>query len=339
VSGFLEDLARIDRRRVRGAPVEPLLPVRADPAAPGIRAHIAAMLRDGPRPPRSLVAPTVLRDLAGGIGEIPGASIERVGSEDVFTIRRDVAELLDGDGPSASIVRGLRSLEAREPEAVDRGLRAALGCALSDLLVLDLETTGFWGCPIFLVGMLYVEGDRLTTVQYLARDYSEEAGIVRGAMEMLDRRALLVTFNGKSYDVPCLRERAAHHREGWRARGIAHVDLLHPARRLYRATLPDCRLVTLEREIVGIHRTGDVASADIPAVYHHFTATGFWESLRPVLHHSRIDLVTTACLFGELLAAQERDEFPRPRPRPKKRARAKKATAKTKAKARGALPA
>jgi len=293
VSRFLDDLARLDRNRPRG------------------RTGVAEL--------RPLAAPLPrLTDVRAPDG-IEGARVERHGDGDVFVVRREVEALVGSASPERAIAEGLDHLGARDPTAIDRGLRTAHGFGLADVVVLDLETTGFWGCPVFLVGMLAAEGGRLVTTQYLARDYSEEAAIVAAAVSSLRTRRLLVTFNGKSYDVPCLRERAAHHRMRWSPRDLAHVDLLHPARRLYRHELSDCRLTTLEREIVGIHRTGDVASADIPAVYHAFAATGFWDSLRPVLHHSRIDLVTTACLLGELLAAQARDEFPRPRPKRKRK--------------------
>jgi uncharacterized protein YprB with RNaseH-like and TPR domain len=76
------------------------------------------------------------------------------------------------------------------------------------------------------------------------------------------------------------------------------VDLLHVARRLWRGRFEDCRLTTLERRVVGISRSGDVPSREIPALFHRFVATGNLAELRPVLHHGRVDLLTTARLFS-----------------------------------------
>lgn len=233
---------------------------------------------------------------------LEGGELREVDGTSVFTIRRDAADLQPGRDLARELDRALDSLSARDPEDVDRGLRAAAGFTRRDLAVLDLETTGFWGCPVFLVGLLLEEDGRLVTHQLLARDYPEEAGIFRLARELLRDKRLLVTFNGKSYDVPCLRERAAYHRVPVRLDELAHVDLLHPARRRFRTELPDCRLQTLEREVVGIYRTADVPSRDIPAVYHAFAATGEARLLLPVLHHSRVDLLTTARLLTELVA-------------------------------------
>jgi hypothetical protein len=229
-----------------------------------------------------------------------GGEVRTAGAARAFTIRRPVDDLQAGGDLARELRGALSALAARDPDDVDRGLRAAAGFETADVAVMDLETTGFWGCPVFLVGLLLEEDGALVTHQLLARDYPEEAGIVRLAAEMLREKRLLVTFNGKSYDVPCLRERAAMHRVPEALDRLAHVDVLHPARRRFRTQLPDCRLQTLEREVVGIYRTGDVPSWEIPALYHAFAATGDPGALLPVLHHSRVDLLTTARLFIEL---------------------------------------
>ena len=114
---------------------------------------------------------------------------------------------------------------------------------------------------------------------------------------------LLVTFNGKSYDVPCLRERFVLHRLP-PPPIPAHVDILHPARRRWQGELPDCRLQTLERHVTGLHRTGDVPSAEIPAVYHAFAADRDAARLAPVLHHGRLDVVTTARILVRLMGLE-----------------------------------
>ncbi len=108
------------------------------------------------------------------------------------------------------------------------------------------------------------------------------------------------------YDVPCLRDRCVIHRVEPVADRLGHADILHPARRRWQHELPDCRLQTLEKSIVGIHRTGDVPSAEIPGVYHAFTATGDPDPLLPVLHHSRVDVVTTLRVFTKLASGGRR---------------------------------
>jgi uncharacterized protein YprB with RNaseH-like and TPR domain len=254
---------------------------------------------------------------AGGLLELPGAELLDVAGARVFTVRRAVRDLLPGAEVAAQLFSSLRRLPRRDPERLDHGLHPAVGAELHDVVVMDLETTGFWGCPVFLVGLLFQEGGELVTRQLLARDYAEEALILRAAAELLASRKLLITFNGKSYDVPCLRERSVVHRVADRIRRLAHVDVLHPARRRYRGKFSDCRLQTLERSVLGITRTGDIPSAEIPAAYHDFVATRDGEALGPILHHGRIDLLTTIGLFVDLA----RSEAPRNGLRPARVAR------------------
>ena len=86
----------------------------------------------------------------------------------------------------------------------------------------------------FLAGMLIEEHGRLVSVQVLARDYPEERAMLAAASALLRERQLVVTFNGKSYDVPCFRERCDYHRIRTNVHRMAHVDVLHAARRRWK---------------------------------------------------------------------------------------------------------
>lgn len=156
---------------------------------------------------------------------------------------------------------------------------------------LDIETGGFAGTPVFLIGVVLPDKRPLRVRQYLARDYPEEAAILHTVKELAATRDTWVTFNGRSFDEPFLRDRATLHRLHIPATRI-HVDLLHTARRLWRADLPNCKLTTLEEHILGRPRVGDVPSADVPDLFHHFVRTGNATPLRPVLEHNQLDLIS-----------------------------------------------
>lgn len=166
-------------------------------------------------------------------------------------------------------------------------------------LVIDIETGGFSGTPVFLIGVVPLGAWPPRAYQWLARDYPEEEAILERLATFARRRTHWVSFNGKSFDVPFLADRAVVNRVSLDSPTV-HVDLLHAARRRWRDQLADCRLQTLESEILGRRRVGDVSGADIPDLFHHFVRTGNAAPLAPVLEHNRLDLLTSTELLLQL---------------------------------------
>ena len=202
--------------------------------------------------------------------------------------------------------------EAFESARAHRDLIEAARRGLDRSFLLDLETTGFASTPIFLAGCLVPHEEDFLLLQYFARDYAEEKALIAAVSEALSRADVLITFNGKSYDLPLIRDRAAMHGVRWREPDL-HLDLLHHARRRYKSTLPDCRLGTLEWACFGRKRHKDVHGSEIPRLYHDYVRSGDFEPLLPVFHHNIFDLLTLSSLVGDLLLAE---------PLPARRARA-----------------
>jgi uncharacterized protein YprB with RNaseH-like and TPR domain len=226
---------------------------------------------------------------------VPGAE-ERTARGVHWRHERVLAEASDVDAAA----RALQPSALPPPEQTFAECLGARG--LSGALFLDLETCGFSGNPLFLTGLLTVADGRPVLTQLLARNYAEEASVVAATLEFLDRHPLVVTFNGKSYDLPFLRDRAALH--GFRFREPeGHLDLLHAARRRWRDILPDCRLQTLEARFTGRRRAGDVPGAEVPERYHAFVREGAVAGLVPVLRHNLLDLVTLLAILGALPSA------------------------------------
>ena len=121
-------------------------------------------------------------------------------------------------------------------------------------------------------------------------------------LKTCSNRKLLVSFNGKSFDVPYITARAA-------ANGIpcminlAHFDLLHECRRVWKDVLPDCKLQTLERYVCGRHRYGDIPGAEIPDAYHAFVRTGNASQIADILRHNMLDLITLADIMTQFPGA------------------------------------
>ena len=174
------------------------------------------------------------------------------------------------------------------------------GCDVRRALFLDTETTGLAGgagTVAFLVGLGFWEGgDGLVLEQFLVRALGEEAPMLERVRERIERASMLVTFNGKSFDLPLLRTRFVMARITPAAEP-PHLDLLHVARRIH-GKRHGCRLVSLESAVLGFERIGDVASADIGAFYMHFLRTGDARALLGVIEHNAWDVIAMAALLG-----------------------------------------
>jgi uncharacterized protein YprB with RNaseH-like and TPR domain len=182
--------------------------------------------------------------------------------------------------------------------ALDPALAA---CDPGGALYLDTETTGLAGgagTVAFLVGLAWWDQGSLVLEQLLVRALGEEAPMLERVRERLAAASLLVTFNGKSFDMPLLRTRFVMARMPV-PEAPPHLDLLHVARRVHRGRAGrGCRLVALERDVLGFERLDDVESGDVSACYLHFLHTGDARALLGVIEHNAWDVVAMAALVG-----------------------------------------
>jgi uncharacterized protein YprB with RNaseH-like and TPR domain len=180
---------------------------------------------------------------------------------------------------------------------------------------LDTETTGLGGAAVpFIVGLAWYESgpERMLVSQWTLARLGGEADLLADVLGTL-RKLMpepLVSFNGASFDLPLLRVRARRHGLCDRVLGagsdrhVDHVDLLHPARRLHKGRSRDCRLATLEQDLLGLHRRGDIDSAEIPAVFWAWVNNQgdpvAQRKLRAVCEHNLVDLVSLPALANKL---------------------------------------
>jgi len=168
-----------------------------------------------------------------------------------------------------------------------------------DFVVLDIETMGLFGRPIILFGLAQVAGSTITVHQYLLREIDEEPAALFAVLGHVTERTVFVTFNGRTFDLPYIRERLAYY-------GMAadlehpHFDILHFSRRTFRDFVPDCRLSTLEKHLFGTIRHNDLPSALVPEFYETYLLTKNCGPLVPIVEHNRQDILSLASLFSEL---------------------------------------
>ncbi len=166
-------------------------------------------------------------------------------------------------------------------------------------LYLDTETTGLsggTGTVAFLVGLAFFRGGWVLE-QLLVRELGEEVPMLARVAERIRGAELLVTFNGKSFDVPLLRTRFAMARMELPPEP-PHLDLVHVARRLHKARGVSCKLTSLEEHVLGFVRLDDVPSGEVSAHYLHFLRTGDTRGLVGVVDHNGLDVETMIALVG-----------------------------------------
>src|SRR6267142_1657056 len=203
----------------------------------------------------------------------------------------------------------LELLSQGRDETISKRTRAALADS-SKWLFLDTETTGLaggTGTYAFLIGLAWWDAGALQVEQFFMRDFGEEHAILHEVAAHLAERPVLVTFNGKSFDWPLLENRFTMTRSIAVPKLAAHLDLLHPARALWKLRLGSVRLVELERHVLeaprlGWRRDDDVSSALIPQFYFDFLRGGPTEPLAGVVKHNQMDLRGLAALFGKINA-------------------------------------
>ncbi len=172
-------------------------------------------------------------------------------------------------------------------------------CDVSQWLFLDTETTGLaggTGTYAFLVGLAWWEKDGFVVEQYFMRDFGEEPSLLLEILENLEKRQVLVTFNGKSFDWPLLQTRFQMTRIGTVREPLAHLDLLHPARQIWRLRLKSVALTQLEQHVLQFERGQDIPSETIPQRYFSFLRGGPAEAIAEVFQHNQMDLCGLAHL-------------------------------------------
>src|SRR5438067_5043793 len=238
------------------------------------------------RPPRVAAEP---------IERVVGGEVVDTGAGSLLVVRREYPLAhRHGRVPLDGVRRAPLDVLARVARVEGDGLAA------ERLLFLDTETTGLaggTGTYAFLVGAGWIEGDAFVVTQHFMRDLDEEPALLAALAPLLERAGGVVTFNGSGFDLPLLETRFVLARRRWPAL-LPHLDLLRPARRVFTVRCADCRLTTLEREVLGLEREDDVPGALIPALYFDFLRSRRAAPLARVFDHNRHDVLSLVALLG-----------------------------------------
>ncbi len=217
--------------------------------------------------------------------------VQRARSNDRFVPGTEIAPglfltevIVDGGNPSPLIDTSFARWE--EPVAHNR------------LLHFDTETTGLaggTGTRAWMIGAAdWLADGRFRLRQLTMTTMGAESSMLLTFATWLKPDTVLVSYNGKCYDSPLLKTRYRLARLPDPLSGLGHLDLLHPVRRHWKGVWENCRLVTAERELLGVVREDDLPGSEAPAAWLSYLRGGSTENLRRVLLHNNQDLKSIA---------------------------------------------
>lgn len=274
-----------------------------------------------------------LQKLQGQRGLQPAAAIEppqpgvaermaRHGRASPRMSEQEVAAALGGEVISNGLILVDRVFplnfvhgETTLDEVLDAPLHLLDGCEAKpkELLFLDTETTGLaggTGTLPFLLGLSRIEKDALRVRQFFLTGFKGEKALLNEALPWYRDAAHLVSFNGKTFDLPLLvsRYRLARLRDPFTSLG--HLDLLYPTRTAFANTWSDCRLQTAERRLLNFHRHDDLPGHLVPQVWFDFVRAGHFKQVPGILEHNRWDLVSLTTLAARMATLFARPDHP-----------------------------
>ena len=270
-----------------GPPARPLPPVIAPPA-PAEASTTTDWADDEPRPLSQL---------------LPGGQVVETDNGGCFVLDR-IYPLSHQHGRSQLADTHALSLAPAVQFGQDERLADLTG---NDILFLDTETTGLAGAGAlaFMVGAAFFEGEAFVVRQFFLRDHGDEPAMLHLLGELMAARRGFMTFNGRSFDLPLLDTRYLLNRLDPPIGPLLdypHLDLLFPARRLWRSRLTSCSLSSLEQNLLGVQRSqADVPGWAIPGLYNDYLRTGDGRELLRVFYHNEMDMLSMVTLVNEEL--------------------------------------
>ncbi|MCF7751126.1 ribonuclease H-like domain-containing protein [Bacillus subtilis subsp. subtilis] len=291
------------------------------PAPASVFAWVEQEIRHKPTGEAASVAvpaPTLRTPDIGGLHRLLGLRDRGAAA----TPARPRANAQDRHVPGEEIAPGLFLIESFLPQPIPTqplslafAKREGHQVPPHDLMFFDTETTGLaggTGTRAFMIGAADWhahpgQGDGLRIRQLLMTTLAAESAMLAEFAGWLTPRTVFSSYNGRCYDAPLLKTRYRLARQRCPITPLDHVDLLFPTRRRYRGTWENCRLATIERQLLQIVRDDDLPGSEAPAAWLNYLRGGSAVNLRRVADHNHQDVVTLSLLMLRLVAEEQRE--------------------------------
>jgi hypothetical protein len=177
-------------------------------------------------------------------------------------------------------------------------------------LFIDTETTGLaggTGTLAFMIGLGFFDQNSFKVRQYFMRDYGEEAAALNSITKFASKFEYIISFNGKGFDIPLLQARMILNRIKFDFSSFSHIDLLYPARMIFKHRLEDCRLSSMEKFVIRFFREDDIPSEEIPHLYFRYLRSRNPALMDKVFYHNAMDIVSLAVLATRIAELLDKD--------------------------------
>ena len=164
-----------------------------------------------------------------------------------------------------------------------------------ELIFIDTETTGLsggTGTIAFLVGLGFIRDRQFVVHQYFITQLSHEEGLLELLQQVIPNFKCLVTYNGKTFDIPILNARFVLNRMPPLPEDMPQIDLLHPTRTIWKYSLENCKLKTIETDRLQLYREDDIPGELIPDVYFDYLRNRLIDQIERIFYHNRFDVIT-----------------------------------------------
>ena len=190
-----------------------------------------------------------------------------------------------------------------------------------DIVYVDIETLGLSDSPVFLIGLGYFVNGESKFIQLIARNLEEEKSMLLYFSEFLSSKKAIYSFNGKSFDMPFIKNRLNYYSLNSEFNQL-HFDILFACRlhftpeiivgfenirprktefkKIY-SNFQGFTLQSLEKQVLKFDRGKDVPGFLIPEIYSYYLVSKNIAFLLPIIEHNKIDILTTMKLRSFLI--------------------------------------
>ncbi|MFA9379167.1 MAG: ribonuclease H-like domain-containing protein [Lachnotalea sp.] len=164
--------------------------------------------------------------------------------------------------------------------------------SLSDVLIFDIETTGFSPKNTFcyLIGCVYFQNSDFKLIQWFADSTLDEKDVLQSFFNFLKNYKAVLHYNGNGFDIPYLKQKALQYNMQSFFENIESIDLyklLSPYKNFFK--LENLKQKTVEI-FLGIEREDKFNGGELISVYNDYTKNPCEESKRLLLTHNKDDI-------------------------------------------------